>query len=392
MSMWLSPSICMHGADNRSGWVNALWPRAAAAGSRGRGHSGSIACAIPCAGCSQRSRSTRGRMGRPDVRASLADQFVVAMAHFRSEQVDAERPTRDARVQQRMADRARSRVHPGKAGRAAAALRAVPLRAPCRRARFEYGFTEITGLSPIAYVKSLRLNAVRRGSVAHRRCRALDLRDRPRPRVLAPQPVRRRLPQVFRRDADVDPTSGARALRASGLSGRRRLPYVTSATGRFFDSARRLHRVHCGRGSTVMTIWNSCRPVSKVGMSSDPTRSSPANRLGLDRGAAVQPRRFGVHAGRSVVIRGRRPRWKCLLLSLPEAAVRWLGQPISGNRFALRGPTRSRRPVPALRCHALCHHHRSARASRPRAHAVLTATSESIAALARLRPVCNGGA
>jgi AraC family transcriptional regulator, ethanolamine operon transcriptional activator len=100
-------------------------------------------------------------IGRPDIRASLADQFVVAMADFGSEPADAERPTRDARVQQRIAvERAREYIR----GKLAEPL---PLSELCRYAHvqarsLEYGFREITGLSPIAYVKSLRLNAVRR--------------------------------------------------------------------------------------------------------------------------------------------------------------------------------------------------------------------------------------
>ena len=45
-----------------------------------------------------------------------------------------------------------------------------------------------------------------------------------------------------------------------------------------------------------------------------------------------------VHAGRSVVVRGTTSAVEeCLLLSLQEAAVRWLGRPISGSRFALAG-------------------------------------------------------
>lgn len=100
-------------------------------------------------------------VSRPNVRASLADQFVMAIADFSGERADAERPTRDARVQQRVAvERAREYIH----GKLAEPL---PLAVLCRYAHvqarsLEYGFREITGLSPIAYVKSLRLNAVRR--------------------------------------------------------------------------------------------------------------------------------------------------------------------------------------------------------------------------------------
>jgi AraC family transcriptional regulator, ethanolamine operon transcriptional activator len=100
-------------------------------------------------------------VSRTDVRASLADQLVMAMAGFGSEQTDVERPTRDARVQQRTAvERAREYIR----GKLAEPL---PLSELCRHAHvqarsLEYGFREITGLSPISYVKSLRLNAVRR--------------------------------------------------------------------------------------------------------------------------------------------------------------------------------------------------------------------------------------
>ena len=98
---------------------------------------------------------------RLDIRASLTDQMLAAMADFGGERADAQNPTRDARVQQRIAvERAREYIH----GKLAEPL---PLSELCRYAHvqarsLEYGFREITGLSPIAYVKSLRLNAVRR--------------------------------------------------------------------------------------------------------------------------------------------------------------------------------------------------------------------------------------
>ena len=100
-------------------------------------------------------------LSRLDVRASLADQVVMAMADLGSEQADTERPARDARIQQRTAvERAREYIH----GQLAEPL---PLSELCRHAHvqarsLEYGFREITGLSPISYIKSLRLNAVRR--------------------------------------------------------------------------------------------------------------------------------------------------------------------------------------------------------------------------------------
>jgi AraC family transcriptional regulator, ethanolamine operon transcriptional activator len=100
-------------------------------------------------------------LSRAHVRASLADQIVRAMAALGSELTDVERPTRDARIQQRTAvERARQYIH----GQLAEPL---PLSELCRHAHvqarsLEYGFREITGLSPISYIRSLRLNAVRR--------------------------------------------------------------------------------------------------------------------------------------------------------------------------------------------------------------------------------------
>ena len=89
-----------------------------------------------------------------------------------------------------------------------------------------------------------------------------------------------------------------------------------------------------------------------------------------------------VHAGRSVVVRGTTPAIdECLLLSLQEAAVRWLGQPISGSRFALAG-RRARvdlfLPYDATLCVIT-----TEAPVRPSARRLqlLTATSECIAAL-----------
>jgi AraC family transcriptional regulator, ethanolamine operon transcriptional activator len=100
-------------------------------------------------------------LARPDVQASLRDQFLAAMADFGSAQQKVERRTRDARVRQRIAvQRAREYIR---------AKLSEPLRLSelCNYARvqsrsLEYGFREITGLSPIAYVKTVRLNAVHR--------------------------------------------------------------------------------------------------------------------------------------------------------------------------------------------------------------------------------------
>ena len=89
-----------------------------------------------------------------------------------------------------------------------------------------------------------------------------------------------------------------------------------------------------------------------------------------------------VHAGRSIVIRGTTSAIdECLLLSLQEVAVRWLGQPISGSRFALAG-RRARvdlfLPYDATLCVIT-----TETPVRPSARRIqlLTATSECIAAL-----------
>lgn len=98
---------------------------------------------------------------RLDVRASLSDQFLTALADFGSVTDGAERHTRDARAQQRIAvERAREYIR----ARLAEPLRLSELcsYAHVQARALEYGFREITGLSPIAYVKSLRLNAVRK--------------------------------------------------------------------------------------------------------------------------------------------------------------------------------------------------------------------------------------
>jgi AraC family ethanolamine operon transcriptional activator len=89
-----------------------------------------------------------------------------------------------------------------------------------------------------------------------------------------------------------------------------------------------------------------------------------------------------VHAGRSLVVRGTTPAIdECLLLSLQEASVRWLGQPISGTRFGLLGG-RARvdlfLPYDATLC--LITTEAPARPAARRMQ-LLTATSESMAAL-----------
>lgn len=97
---------------------------------------------------------------RADVRGSLADQVLMALSSFGNPE-DAAHYSRNARAHQRLAvERAREYIR---------AKLSEPLRLSdlCSHARIqarslEYGFREVTGLSPFAYVKSMRLNAVRR--------------------------------------------------------------------------------------------------------------------------------------------------------------------------------------------------------------------------------------
>jgi AraC-like DNA-binding protein len=95
------------------------------------------------------------------VRASLADHVLAAMARFDSSPADVDSTTRAARAGRRVAVRlAREFIH----ARLSEPLRLSEL---CRHARLnirslEYGFREVTGLTPVAYIRSLRLNAVRR--------------------------------------------------------------------------------------------------------------------------------------------------------------------------------------------------------------------------------------
>jgi AraC family ethanolamine operon transcriptional activator len=85
----------------------------------------------------------------------------MAMAEFGSVSDGAEHHTRSAHAQQRSAvERAREYIRVNLA-------EPLPLSKLCSYAHvqarsLEYGFREITGLAPIAYIKSLRLNAVRR--------------------------------------------------------------------------------------------------------------------------------------------------------------------------------------------------------------------------------------
>ena len=100
-------------------------------------------------------------LGDERVRASLTDHALAAMVRFDSSPADVDATTRSARASRRAAVRiARDFIH----SRLAEPLRLSEL---CNQANLqirslEYGFRETTGLTPVAYIRSLRLNAVRR--------------------------------------------------------------------------------------------------------------------------------------------------------------------------------------------------------------------------------------
>ena len=100
-------------------------------------------------------------LGDTRVRASLTDQALAAMLRFDNSPADVDATTHGARAGRRAAVRiAREFIH----SRLSEPLRLSDL---CRHANLkirslEYGFREVTGLTPVAYIRSLRLNAVRR--------------------------------------------------------------------------------------------------------------------------------------------------------------------------------------------------------------------------------------
>jgi AraC family transcriptional regulator, ethanolamine operon transcriptional activator len=100
-------------------------------------------------------------LSNPQLRMSLSDHFLAAMTRFDPAPADIDSTTRAATAGRRVAVRlAREYIH----GRLAHPL---PLSELCRHANLkvrtlETGFREVTGLTPIAYIRSLRLNAVRR--------------------------------------------------------------------------------------------------------------------------------------------------------------------------------------------------------------------------------------
>lgn len=95
------------------------------------------------------------------LRASLSDHVLAAMLRFDNSPADVDAVTNEARASRRAAVRvAREFIH----SRLSEPLRLSEL---CRHAKLkirslEYGFREVTGLTPVAYIRSLRLNAVRK--------------------------------------------------------------------------------------------------------------------------------------------------------------------------------------------------------------------------------------
>ena len=161
------------------------------------------------------------------VRASLTDHALAAMVRFDNSPADVDATTRSARAGRRVAVRlARDFIH----SRLSEPLRLSEL---CRHANLkirslEYGFREVTGLTPVAYIRSLRLNAVRRALQQQDvGAAALDLGDRHGRRFLAPQPVCGGLSPVLWRDADGD-TASLSNRATCDFSGTGQLPHVGS--------------------------------------------------------------------------------------------------------------------------------------------------------------------
>jgi len=97
----------------------------------------------------------------PQRRLSLSDHLLAVMVRFNPAPADVDSNTRRATATRRVAIRlAREYIH-------AHLYEPLPLSELCRRSglkvrTLETGFREVTGLTPVAYVRSLRLNAVRR--------------------------------------------------------------------------------------------------------------------------------------------------------------------------------------------------------------------------------------
>ena len=100
-------------------------------------------------------------LSNPQLRTSLSDHLLAAMLRFDPSPADIDATTRRATASRRVAVRLTQEfIH-------ARLSEPLPLSELCRHAKLkvrtlETGFREVTGLTPIAYIRSLRLNAVRR--------------------------------------------------------------------------------------------------------------------------------------------------------------------------------------------------------------------------------------
>jgi len=107
------------------------------------------------------ARERAADFSNPQLRLSLSDHLLAAMVRFDPSPADIDGTTRRATASRRVAVRlAREYIH-------ARLLEPLPLSELCRHAglkvrTLETGFREVTGLTPVAYIRSLRLNAVRR--------------------------------------------------------------------------------------------------------------------------------------------------------------------------------------------------------------------------------------
>jgi AraC family ethanolamine operon transcriptional activator len=107
------------------------------------------------------AKENGGGLSNPQLRMSLTDHLLAAMVRFDPSPADIDSTTRKASAARRVAVRlAREYIH-------ARLSEPLPLSELCRhsglKARtLENGFREVTGLTPIAYIRSLRLNVARR--------------------------------------------------------------------------------------------------------------------------------------------------------------------------------------------------------------------------------------
>jgi AraC family ethanolamine operon transcriptional activator len=107
------------------------------------------------------AKENGGGLSNPQLRMSLTDHLLAAMVRFDPSPADIDSTTRNASAARRVAVRlAREYIH-------ARLSEPLPLSELCRhsglKARtLENGFREVTGLTPIAYIRSLRLNVARR--------------------------------------------------------------------------------------------------------------------------------------------------------------------------------------------------------------------------------------